>query len=385
MSRPILIDRAPAPDFDPTRALNRASALSGRSQTRLGLELLGAMLGPRRLKLPEYFQQGAWLGSAEDREAFLGAVANQKLNRSLTARPPYDQCSMMMDKHHCGQVLEANGFPVPELKAGFAAQRRFGRVPSLDSAERLAAWLQDSAHLPAFAKPVDGSMALGSIPLIAVGEAAGRLDIGGRVVDTLALATEVARLYPRGWLIQELLQQPPEIEALIGPGIGTVRVVTLWEAQGPQLLYGVWRSPAPGTWVDAAIHGKPNVGCSLDGQGRVVTAWQGDLLDGHSITHSLVTPGLALVGVRLEQWAAMVEMCREAHRILPGHALVGWDIAMTRRGPVIAEANASPLHMSYQRAFRRGFLHREHRERLDAARRLMLERTGTGPRGKARR
>ena len=66
-----------------------------------------------------------------------------------------------------------------------------------------------------------------------------------RITDAKALANDVARLYPRGWLIQEQLRQPPDIEALIGPGIGTVRLVTLWEAEGPTVLYAVWRHPAP--------------------------------------------------------------------------------------------------------------------------------------------
>jgi hypothetical protein len=54
--------------------------------------------------------------------------------------------------------------------------------------------------------------------------------------------------------------------------------------------------------------------------------------------------------------------------------LLGWDIALAERGPVISEINANPLHMSYQRAFRRGMLHPEHVARLDAARALMQAR-----------
>ena len=383
MPHPILIGTMPTPSFDVGRALQRASDLSGQSQNRIAFKLLGAMLGKRRMKLPEYFLQGAWLSGPEEQADFIGAVANLELNRSLTAPEPYGQLSLMVDKYLCGQVLEMNGFPVPKVKAAFAAERRFGRLAVLDTADALAGWLSDPDHLPAFAKPVDGSMSLGSVPLIAAG--AGRLDIGGQEADASALAAEVARLFPRGWLVQELLQQPAEIEALIGPGIGSVRVVTLWEADGPQVLYGVWRLPAPGTWVDAAIHGNPNVGCSLDADGRVMTALRGDLLYGTEITHSLIAPDLPLVGARLDQWPEMVAICREAHRTFPGHALIGWDMAMTLRGPVISEANANPLHMSYQRAFRRGFLHYDHRERLDVARRLMQERTGTGKRKKARR
>lgn len=333
---------------------------------------MGRMLGRQRLRADEYFVQGAWTGDKAARAAFVGSKSNHRLNLSLIAKGNDDQTQLMADKYLSGLVLQANGFPVPELKAVHAAAKMFGPTPTLCSPEELARWMEEPGHLPAFAKPVDGTMALGSIPLAAAGP--GKVDIGAQVVDAAALAREVARLYPRGWLIQEQLRQPAEIEALIGPGIGTVRVVTLWEAAGPQVLYAVWRHPAPGTWVDAAIFGKPNVGCALSPEGIVTQAQLGDLFTGRAVTHSQVNPELPLVGYRLPHWSGIVEICRSAHRLFPGHALIGWDIAVTDRGPVISEVNSNPLHMSYQRAYRRGFLHAEHRGRLDEARRLLQKR-----------
>lgn len=371
-TRAILVNRQPSPRFDIGQALSRAARETGWSPVKTGIDLIGRMLGKQRLKADEYFLQGAWTGDKAARAAYVGSMANYRLNRSLIAIGPDDQTQLMADKYLSGLVLQANGFPVPELKAVFAAAKMFGPTRTLGSAFELAGWLEEPGHLPAFAKPVDGSMSLGSVPLAAAGP--GQVDIGARVVEIAALAAEVARLYPRGWLIQEQLRQPVEIEALIGPGIGTVRVVTLWEAEGPQVLYSVWRHPAPGTWVDAAIFGKPNVGCALDSEGRVTSAQLGDLFSGRAVTHSLVDPELPLVGFQLPHWPEVVEICRSAHRLFPGHALIGWDIAITGRGPVISEVNSNPLHMSYQRSYRQGFAHDEHRARLDEARRLMLKR-----------
>jgi hypothetical protein len=376
--RPVLISRQPKARIDVEAALKATAKRTGRRLVTVALDLLAAMLGPRRLQLAEYFVQGAWSGDRDERRAFVGSSANTRLNLSLIAAGENDKSSLMTDKYKSGQVLAANGFPVPEIKAVYGASASFGSVPTLRSAETLAAWLDEPGHLPAFAKPVDGTMALGSVPLMSAGP--GQIDIGDRVVETMALAHEVAAHYPRGWLIQEQLRQPPEIEALIGPGVGTVRLVTLWDANGPELLYGVWRHPAPGTWVDAAIHGKPNVGCALDHEGRVIRAQVGDLFSGRPTTHSLVAPELALVGTRLDQWPEILSIGCAAHRLFPGHALIGWDFAMTVRGPVIGEVNHCPLHMSYQRAFGRGFLHSEHRARLDRARLLLARRQGTSGR-----
>lgn len=380
MSAPpsILVDRRPQARFDLAKALTRAAKVAGRSPVKIGADIVARMLGQQRLRAEEYFVQGAWQGDATARAAYVGEVSNRRLNQSLIAAGTDDQTHLMTDKYLAGLVLQANGFPVPELKAVFATEAAFGATATLRSAEDLAGWLEGARDLPAFAKPVDGSMALGSVPLIAAGP--GQVDIGGRIVATADLAREVARRYPRGWLIQEQLRQPPEIEALIGPGIGTVRLATLWEADGPQVMYAVWRHPAPGTWVDAAIFGKPNVGCALDAEGRVTQCRLGDLFSGRDVTHSLVSPERELVGYRLPHWPALVETGCRAHRLFPGHALIGWDIAVTDRGPVISEMNWNPLHMSYQRSFRRGFLHAEHLGRLDKARQLMLARQSAAAR-----
>lgn len=378
-TRAILVDQRPKSRFDIAQALTRAARETGWSPIKTGMDLIGRMLGKQRLKADEYFIQGAWTGDKAARAAYVGSMANHRLNRSLIAVGADDQTQLMADKYLSGLVLQANGFPVPELKAVYAAAKMFGPTRTLGSVSELAGWMEEQGQLPAFAKPVDGTMALGSVPLGAAGP--GQVDIGAKVVEAAALAREVARLYPRGWLIQEQLRQPAEIEALIGPGIGTVRVVTLWEAEGPQVMYSVWRHPAPGTWVDAAIFGKPNVGCALDAGGAVTTAQLGDLFTGHAITHSLVNPERPLIGYQLPHWPEIVEICCSAHRLFPGHALIGWDIAVTGRGPVISEVNSNPLHMSYQRAYRRGFVHADHRARLDQARRLMLKRCKGGKAG----
>lgn len=372
MAQRILTTAVPKPSINLSAAITRLAGMTRRSPLAIARDILGTMLGRPKLTPTEYFVQGVWLGNPSE---FVGDRSNLQLNTSLVAGGKADLTSLLHDKFLTGQVLEANGFPVPRLKAVFAAERSFGRLTTLRSAEALAEWIRDGANLPAFAKPIDGTMALASVPLRAA--AAGMVEIGGREVDVAALAAEVAGAFPRGWLIQELLKQPAEIEALIGPGVGTVRVVTLWEPEGPQVMYGVWRQPAVGTWVDAAIFGKPNVGCALDpATGEVLSAQIGDLFKGQAVTQSLVTPELPLVGYRLPGWAKVVAICCDAHRLFPSHALLGWDIALTDRGPVISELNANPLHMSYQRAFKRGFLHPEYRARLDAARVLMAARVG---------
>lgn len=371
-SEPILKSSIPLARVNMIDLLSRAALRENRSQVAVAIDLLRATFGPRRLTAAEFFQQGGWQGTAKERAACIGLANNLKLNRSLTAKGPLGAWGLMTDKFAVSNYLAAHGIPVPELRAVFATEGNFPGVPRLSNARDLADWLEDGRHLPVFGKPNDGSMSLGAVPVM-VGQD-GMVDIGGRQVHPAALAHEVASLFPRGWLLQEQLRQPPEIEAMIGPAIGSVRVVTLWEEDGPQVLYAIWRHPAPGIWVDGPISGSPTTGCALDANGAILRAHQGDRITGRELTHSLVTPALRLPGFQLGQWRDIETICRKGHRLFPGHALVGWDVAMTLRGPVVSEVNANPMHLAYQRAFHRGFLHDAHRKRLATARRLMLER-----------
>ena len=178
--------------------------------------------------MAEYFVQGAWIGPASLSNSFVGNRSNRRLNQSLTGADHHDHTALLTDKYLTGLLLQAHGVPVPELRAVFATERSFGAVPTLRTAGDLAAWIADADNLPVFAKPVDGSMALGSCPMQRADQ--GHVEIGNQVVPIADLAAEVAQTYPRGWLIQDQIRQPEEVEAMIGPGVGTVRLVTLWEA-----------------------------------------------------------------------------------------------------------------------------------------------------------
>ncbi len=372
-ARPILQTDISAPPLDALAAVTRVAEVTGQSPASIVLDMTRAVFGRRRLSLREYFELGGWIGTEENRQAVIGKKISQRLPEGLIATGPMNQTALLDDKYLSSLVLAANGVPVPKLKAAYGAFSTLGK-DTLTTPEALARWVSDPGNLPAFGKPNNGARALGSIPLRT---AEGGIDIGDRVVPAHALAEAVAKTFPRGWLIQEQLRQPPEIEAMIGPGVGSIRVTSLWEESGPQLMYSAWRHPPVGAWVDATILDRPNVFCALDATGTILRAQQGFMHDGKTLTHSLITPSMPLLGFTLPWWPEILAMCLTAHRLFPGHALIGWDVVLTERGPVITEMNARPLHiLLYQRAFARGYLHAEHRQRLDLARRLLAERSG---------
>jgi hypothetical protein len=74
--------------------------------------------------------------------------------------------------------------------------------------------------------------------------------------------------------------------------------------------------------------------------------------------------GAVLVGAKVPCWREALELARATARDLPHVPLIGWDIAVTRRGPVLVEANNTPDFRLVEMAERRGAYDEELKEFL---------------------
>jgi hypothetical protein len=72
----------------------------------------------------------------------------------------------------------------------------------------------------------------------------------GRHVPLDAFCAEIVVGYPEGFIFQSVLAQHPEIEAIIGQSVGTMRVVTVRQGDQPEMLYTVWKVPSPEAMSD---------------------------------------------------------------------------------------------------------------------------------------
>ncbi len=58
--------------------------------------------------------------------------------------------------------------------------------------------------------------------------------------------------------------------------------------------------------------------------------------------------GKTIKGFKFPFWNEAVKMCKEASKIVPEMAYIGWDVAFTVNGPIFVEANEFPGHDIYQ-------------------------------------
>jgi hypothetical protein len=87
----------------------------------------------------------------------------------------------------------------------------------------------------------------------------------------------------------------------------------------------------------------------------------------------LPTTGVAVAGRVISQWPGIVDLAKAAHRRFVDRTIIGWDIALTDRGPMLIEGNAYPDTHFMQRVHRQFIgrspmapLLRHHLSRLEA-------------------
>jgi len=353
--------------FDLPKTMAWAQRHHGKGRLRQLAEMTALALPPHRMVPQEYYHYALFrrgFGPAERRQ-FLSDAAGTLLNRRLSPRGT-GQHRLLQDKLLTSHVLNSAGFPVVPVLAVYSAGGGFPGQRALGSAEAIATFLREEAELPIFGKPLVSSIGIGGASFVAR-EPGGAIRLGdGRIFPAEALAAAIVRHYPGGYLFQPLIRQHPDAAAVTGPATGILRVVTLWEEGGPQILYTAQKLPSPGSMIDSNTESLGSGFALVDAVSGVILRAQSKLhLNLRALETSPVT-GLPLVGHVLPDVAASVTLAREAHRLFPGHGLLGFDIPATGAGPVILEINTNPFHMLYQRAADRGIMAPGFAERIRA-------------------
>ena len=164
----------------------------------------------------------------------------------------------------------------------------------------------------------------------------------GHVLAAMAIQLAGSDDQRRSWL--------PRLAA--GDAIGTVRVVTVRDADLPRPLYALWKLPSPRAmsdnfWQEGSMVAEIADG-GLLGRCRIGTGLDGRWIEAHPVS------GLRFDSFRVPHFDAALDTANRAHALFPEFGVIGWDIAIGPDGPVIIEANDNPFHGLYQLAYGRG-------------------------------
>jgi hypothetical protein len=314
-----------------------------------GVSGLWAALRARRLRRGQEFRydealrEGLLDPAIPDHE-LAGYASRHAILRVQEVVNPPALASLTDQKALFYRFCSAAGLPVPRLVAvvdrlagGWAPPGR-----TVSSGDEFAEVLREGPP-EIVVKPSDGGHGRGVRVLT-------RTD--GHLVDHAGARTSPRGLYDEirrdpefgCHIVQERLRNHPALDAVVpSPALQTLRISTLVDRRGqPHVLQAAMRlalaTEATDNFGDGSVgNGYAEVDPQTGRMGPLRLAGPGGV--GLVSSPTVPSTGAPVEGVRLPHWEGARDLALDAAlRFLPSRAL-GWDIALTRDGPVLVEGN----------------------------------------------
>lgn len=357
-----------------------AEKRTGRPAAEMLVEAMSLLVAPLKLGPDEYFDLGLYdpRFTKEERKRFIGYRKIRKITNPVNQI--VDRSSRVIDdKLSCAAVLSGFGLGVTETQA-LAARPGAWPMPVLPSADALAEFLRRDARYPLFGKPKRASQSVGAASIDRYDAERDRLvhhDGAECSVEEFA-ALVFEHYHSEGYLLQSRVRPNEDYAQLVGPDVGSFRILTLHRGRDVDVHYAVWKVPKPGAIADnywrrgtMLVSVDPKTGVAercVQGLGVEMAE-----IDTHPGT------GRRIVGETLPHWDAIIDHVKRAGAIFMDVPMIGWDITMSADGPVFFEGNGMPHHHLYQTASGRGLYTpefaaylKETRERLSQAQKNAL-------------
>jgi hypothetical protein len=164
------------------------------------------------------------------------------------------------------------------------------------------------------------------------------LAVDGTAFDFSHLQRTVANA---DFICQEGLRQIPELAELNPESVNTLRIMTRFRGQAPEVVATLLRVGRKGSFVDNATVGGLSCHVDIDNWKTSGTAV---LWNSHPYEFCERHPdsGALFDGVQLRFREETLELVTSFAAKFPGCEIIGWDIALTDSGPKIVEVNWNP-------------------------------------------
>lgn len=157
-------------------------------------------------------------------------------------------------------------------------------------------------------------------------------------------------------IIEEYVEQAPELKALHPDSLNTARIVTVLDPSGePHVIGSIFRIGRDGKNVDNGSSG--GILCDLSESGEIIKCT--DKTGRDYIAHP--NTGICLVGFSIPRWDEAISLVMELASRKPTTRYCGWDVALTTNGWIMIEGNES-AELSVMQAF--GYGYRQRLERF---------------------
>lgn len=144
-------------------------------------------------------------------------------------------------------------------------------------------------------------------------------------------------------LVEEVVLQSKEMNQLFPTAVNTLRIVTARVEDKTTVLFRALRIGNGDNVVDNFNHGGMYTVVNETGKiEKPAIDKKGNVYEVHPVT------GTKIAGFQIPYFEQVIQMVTEASILIPQVGLVGWDIAITDKGPVMIEGNQLPGYDIYQ-------------------------------------
>jgi hypothetical protein len=258
------------------------------------------------------------------------AFRNQRNRLNLrVAGMPYNYVCVLRDKFLFSQLLGSLGIPTPRTFALFEGTT----VTWLDTKQRASLVCMtesSSSRYDGFCKPIDGTHGQGAFPLC--------IENGRISTHDIELSSDqLAKMLDGRFLFQERIQQHPGMSALHPASVNTVRIITFFRNGKPMVFCASARMGTGGRAVDNWSTGGLTIGVDAHTGAFQSEAFFKPGYGGRTARHP--DTGIVFEGLCVPHFQEAAQLVLKLHEYLPQIHSIGWDIAISTRGPVVIEGN----------------------------------------------
>ena len=170
-------------------------------------------------------------------------------------------------------------------------------------------------------------------------------NFGGQGVERLEVRSfpDVDKLYHqlknnKQYLVEEQVVQDERMNALCPSSVNTIRIVTLLVGQEAHVMYSLVRMGNGKKAVDNISSG--GIYCAVPSTGIITKPGFCDKTAQYYEVHPFT--GTRLIGFEIPRYQEAVELVKRAALEVPQVRYVGWDVAISTKGPVLIEGNTIP-------------------------------------------
>lgn len=144
------------------------------------------------------------------------------------------------------------------------------------------------------------------------------------------------------WIVQEKLISHSSIRCVNNSALNTARIVTIKTQHGIEYLTGFHSFARKGSKTDSWNSGSVYVGIDIDNESLKEYGYYNAEDKNNTITKKHPDTDVIFKGYNIPYLKESVNICKKVHSLMYFNFVIGWDIAITDKGPKIIEANEKP-------------------------------------------